>query len=154
MDEKDGEHLAELFEQEGNDTQVLTDITNCRLNGLQTARDNIKKAQERQKRNYGKKHASPNAFIVGEKVLRKNFTRKKRAGGEMDTHYVGPYIITKSLGKGIYTLKSEENPDEVLQNVSGVHLKPFNKLSESMDEQQSEDTDQRVSYLIELVMIY
>ena len=68
--------------------------------------------------------------------------------------HVGPYIITKSLGKGIYTLKSEENPDEVLQNVSGVHLKPFNKLSESMDEQQSEDTDQRGSYLIELVMIY
>ena len=32
-------------------------------------------------------------------------TRKKRVGGKMDTHFVGPYVITKCLGEGIYSLR-------------------------------------------------
>ena len=53
------------------DTQVLTDITNNRQNNLQVAHINIKKAQEKQKLTYDRKHARPNAFCIGDKVLKK-----------------------------------------------------------------------------------
>ena len=42
----------------------------------------------------------PWAYKVGAKVLKNNFLHKKRKGGKMDTRLVGPYIITKNIGKG------------------------------------------------------
>ena len=41
-----------------------------------------------QEKQYDKKHAKLNAFIVGAKVLNKDMTRKKRV---VDTCFVGPY---------------------------------------------------------------
>ena len=44
---------------------------------------------------------------------------------KMDAKYVGPFIITKSLGKGLYALQLVKNPDHVIDQVNGVHLKPY-----------------------------
>ena len=49
-------------------------------------------------------------------------TRKKRVGGKMDTRFVGPYVITKCLGKGIYSLI---DPSQIIKKISGSHLKPY-----------------------------
>ena len=76
-----------------------------------------KKAQEKQKEQYDRKHAQPKAFLVGEKVLKKDFRRKKKAGGKMDAHYAGPFIITKSLGKGFYALQGVGKPSECVARV-------------------------------------
>ena len=45
-------------------------------------------------------------FTVRTKILKKDFRRKKRKGGKLDLMWVGPYLITKSLGKGFYQLQS------------------------------------------------
>ena len=62
---------------------------------------------------------------VGTKVLKKDFLRKKRKGGKMDTRFVGLYIITKNVGKGLYALQLVTNPSVVIQQVNGAHLKPY-----------------------------
>ena len=42
----------------------------------------------------------------------KDFNRKKRKGGCLDFRWKGPYIITASLGKGLYRLR-EQNGEKV-----------------------------------------
>ena len=92
---------------------------------LQQVKANIKQAQEKQKEYYDRKHANPAAYKVGAKVLKKDFRRKKRKGGKMDTRFVGPYIITNNVGKGLYALKLVKNPTVVVERVNGAHLKPY-----------------------------
>ena len=41
---------------------------------------------------------------IGARVLKKDFLRRKRKGGKMDPQWLGPYEVTKDLGKGFYTL--------------------------------------------------
>ena len=89
------------------------------------AKANIKIAQQKQKELYDRKHANPKVYQVGSKVLKKDFARKNRKGGKMDAKYVGPFIITKSLGKGLYALQLVKNRDHVIDRVNGVHLKPY-----------------------------
>ena len=57
---------------------------------LQQVKANIKQAQDKQKEYFDHKHANPTAYSVGAKVLKKDFLRKKRKGGKMDTRFVGP----------------------------------------------------------------
>ena len=69
-------------------------------------KENVLSAQTKQKNYYDKKHASGEVFNVGALVLKKDFTRRKRAGGKMDYLWTGPYKITGTLGKGLYKLKA------------------------------------------------
>ena len=71
---------------------------------LQQVKANILKAQEKQKEYYNRKHVNPGTYTVGAKVLKKVFLRKKRKGGKMDARFLGPYIITKDLEIGLYSL--------------------------------------------------
>ena len=61
---------------------------------------------------------------MGAKMDVKDFNRKKRKGGKMDYRWMGPFVITKCLGKGLYSLKSCSS-DKVLDRVHGIHLKPY-----------------------------
>lgn len=94
-----------------------------RLQQLDEAKANIKLAQEKQKVVYDRKHANPKVHQVSSKVLKKDVTRKK--WGKMDAKYVGTSVITKSLGKDLYALRSVENPHNVIDWVNGIHLKPY-----------------------------
>lgn len=85
---------------------------------------NIERAQEKQKKQYDKKHAAPSAFRVGVRVLRKDFTRKKRRGGKMDPKWLGPYLIEKDLGRGRYKLRSVKDTSDTVK-VNGIHLKVY-----------------------------
>ena len=62
---------------------------------------------------------------MGSEVFKKDFAHKKRKGGKMDTKFVGPFMITKKLGKGLYALQLVENPDCVIDRVNGIQLKPY-----------------------------
>lgn len=66
---------------------------------------NIKTAQAKQKRNYDQKHNVAKCFSVGSNVLLKDFNRKKRKGGKLDFRWRGPFVITSSLGRGLFKLK-------------------------------------------------
>lgn len=75
-------------------------------------KENIKKAQAKQKLYYDLKHGAATCFNVGSLVLKKDFRRAKRKGGKLDHRWQGPYIITGSLGRGLFKLK-KLNGDEV-----------------------------------------
>ncbi|KAL5484281.1 hypothetical protein EMCRGX_G020750 [Ephydatia muelleri] len=76
----------------------IEDITKQRCSVVKQVKENIEKAQIKQKQNYDRRHANPKAFQIGTKVLKKDFTRKKR---------------------------KVESPKKVTKSVNGVHLKPY-----------------------------
>ena len=90
---------------------------------IEEAKANIETAQEKQCEHYNQKHANPEAFLVGSKVLVKDFTRRKRQGGKMDFRWLGPYTIEKNLGKGAYLLRCDAG--ESSKRVNGAHMKPY-----------------------------
>ena len=73
-----------------SDVDAIKALTSTRADNLKEAEANIKRAQAKQKQVYDQKHAKPSAFVAGEKVLVKDLTRKKRAGGKLLPHYTGP----------------------------------------------------------------
>ena len=65
-------------------------------------------AQEKQKEIYDRKHCTnPEVYAL---VLKKDFTRKKRKGGKLDSKWTGPLRIAMALGKGLYSLESFDEP--------------------------------------------
>ena len=60
-------------------------ITEERRQRLEFVKENILVAQQRQKKQYDHKHSNPEIFTVGALVLKKDFTRKKCAGGKLDS---------------------------------------------------------------------
>ena len=102
-----------------------------RMNILKEAKCNIVKAQAKQKKHYDKRHNCPEMFKVGAIVLKKDFTRRKRKGGKLDTKWTGPFEITASLGCGLFSLKDCNNPATVISRVNGVHLKKYKSPIES-----------------------
>ena len=88
-------------------------------------KDNIKAAQEKQKRDYDKKHAKPSLFQVSALVLAKDHTRKKRKGGKLDTRWLGPFRIEQVLPRGIYLISS---PNGRTKKYTGAHLKPYKQF--------------------------
>eukprot|EP00731_Ephydatia_muelleri_P024390 Em0016g661a len=73
---------------------------------LEEVQKNIISAQKKQKEQYDKKHSKAVFYSAGTHVLKKDFRKKKRKGGKLDFPWVGPYLITRSLGKGFYELQS------------------------------------------------
>ena len=126
-------NAAKLLEDiEGADTgQSLEVLTSHRMEVLQEVKKNINLAQKKQKKQYDEKHSRAACYIVGAKVLKKDFTRKRRKGGKMDPKWLGPYMITKDIGKGFYKLALCENPDKVIMRVNGVHLKSYHTPNSS-----------------------
>ena len=96
---------------------------------FEVVKHNIKLAQERQKQQYDKKHSNPKVYKVGAIVLKKDFLKKKRAGGKFDFNWLGPYKITRSLGRGLYRIEKMDD-GSVINRVHGVHLKSY-KMKDS-----------------------
>ena len=78
------------------DDQVVEKHMECQKKVLESVKKNII-AQTKQKEQYDKKHANPEVFKLGSIVLKKDFSHKKRAGGKMDFHWLGPYKILQAL---------------------------------------------------------
>ena len=68
-------------------------------------KQNIEVAQRKQEMYYDQKHSAASCFSVGSLVLNRDFTRKKRRGGKLDYRWEGPYVISSSLGNGLFSLK-------------------------------------------------
>ncbi len=43
----------------------------------------------------------------------------------MDAKYLGPFTITKRLGKGLYSLQLVDSPTVKVERVNSSHLKPY-----------------------------
>ena len=66
---------------------------------------NIEKAQKKQKLHYDGKHGAGDLYTDGSEVLKKDFRRKKRQGSKLDYLQLGRFMITATLGNGLYCLK-------------------------------------------------
>ena len=120
-------------------TEAVAAMSEQRLKVLESVKQSILQAQITQKHAYDKKHASKHSFEVGEMVIKKDFRRGKRAGGKLDTPFVGPYMIIKCHGKGMYCLQLASNAAEIVERVSGAYLKPYQKPKEVMEENMKEE---------------
>ena len=98
---------------------LLEKLMEGRSTLIEEAKANIEAAQEKQREHYNRKHANPEAFLVGSKVLIKDFTRRKRQGGKMDFRWLGPYTIEKRA----YLLRHDAGKSS--KRVNGAHMKPY-----------------------------
>ena len=97
---------------------------------LEEVQKNIISAQKKQKEQYDKKYSKAVFYSAGTHVLKKDFRKKKRKGGKLDFPWVGPYLITRSLGKGFYELQScGKGRVTTIPRVSHVHIKVYKSLS-------------------------
>ena len=100
-----------------------------RARRLEEAKRNILEAQQKQKEVYDRKHAKPECYKIGQLVLKKDFTRKKRKGGKLEIRFLGPYTISKVLPHGTYELLNPTDQNTI--RVTGAHLKLYNPPSPS-----------------------
>ncbi|XP_067417762.1 uncharacterized protein [Emydura macquarii macquarii] len=101
---------------------------------------NISKAQERQQRQYSKRHISKfgkTTFEVGQSVLLLNARRKTRQGGSLEPTYRGPYKLTSVVGKRV-TLETMSGKRLGTMYSIG-HLKAFKGPAQVVSENISED---------------
>ncbi len=89
------------------DEEVITQVGEKRQIVLDQAKANIIKAQLKQKETYNKKHSCTETYKIGAVVLKKDFLRKKRKGGKLDTKWLGPFTIVGSLRS--WTLQTSKN---------------------------------------------
>lgn len=76
-----------------------------------------------QKINYSRKRGKRSHIAIGDKVLKKDFRRKKRAGGALDPKWLGPYEVIKDIGKGLFLVNKCDNGK--VDCVHGDHLKVY-----------------------------
>ena len=112
-------------EQDSNIDEMVTKLLTSREQAFEKAKQNIDKAQKNQKETYDRKHL-PEELPVGTEVLLENTAQQQRKGGKMDPVWLGPYTISKSMGKGVYELKNSDG--EVLKKKANINwLKKFNR---------------------------
>ena len=121
MRKKSPEEVLELAQNHVDTEYNSQELVERQNKQLQTVKDNIIAAQEKQKRDYDKKHAKPSLFQVGALVLAKDHTRKKRKGGKLDSRWLGPFRIEQVLPRGIYLISS----NSTIKKYTGAHLKPY-----------------------------
>lgn len=109
--------------KEFDNNQIDLVMMEERRGRLETVKENIVNAQEKQKEQYDRKHSKLEIFSIGALVWKRDFTRKKCAGGKLESKWLGPYEITNSMGRGLYRLEDARDPTKVVSRVSGVHLK-------------------------------
>ena len=110
------------------DEPDMAKLSKQRASHLEEAKQNILHAQQKQKETYDKKHAKPECYKIGQLVLKKDFTRRKRKRGKLETRFLGPYAISKVLPHGTFELINSTDQDRTIR-VTGAHLKLYNAAS-------------------------
>ena len=108
-------------------------------------RDNIKTAQEKQRKDYKKRTARGRTyeeFKVGDKVLmEKSRDANRKAKQGLGPHYTGPYVIVEV--KGLNARLKNENGVVLKKTVSFNRLKKFHsERDQESTRQQDADDDQ------------
>ena len=100
---------------------------------------NITKAQEKQKNTYDRKHELV-TINRGAEVLLENTAQKQRKGGKLEPAWLGPYIVSRCVGKGLYELSRNGKIVKTKANIA--RLKVYKKRSlKEMQLQSFEDEE-------------
>lgn len=104
-DDPDELHDDNQDETDDTDIKSLRVATNAFLEMkrevLSKPRQNVEKAQEKQKYYFDKRHSSGEAFKVGDKVLLKNLRRNGRKGDWRQLPFTGPFVLVREGQKDI-----------------------------------------------------
>ena len=90
-------------------------------------RDNIEKAQGKQKAEYeSRKRKNVKSFHIheGEEVLKANKRKEGRKGGRLERNWTGPFVVKDITGKGVATL-TDKSGNILRQKTNVSQLKPF-----------------------------
>ena len=105
----DAEILPQPTTDDGKTTALRRLLVHCWSPGARHSRrlrqTSPKHMQKQQKETYDRKHLQKE-LEVGTKVLLENTAQQQRKGGKMEPLRLGPYVINRCLGKGIYELKN------------------------------------------------
>ncbi len=103
----DLETQSEQDDPKQKDSEVIMEeLLIAREQAFKKAEENIMAAQKTQKETYDRKH-QPKVLPVGTRVLLENTKQKQRKGGKLEPLWLGPYTISKDLGKGLYELSTQ-----------------------------------------------
>ena len=84
----------------------------------------IKKVQEKQKRDFDRRHLSSTNVKVGDRVLLENKRRHDRKGGKFSHRWLGPYTIKALNRNGLAWLESSKSI-VLKQKYNSALLKPY-----------------------------
>ena len=116
------EEVAKYFQCEDPDHVQVEEKW---MKQLEEAKKNILAAQKKQKKAYDKKHANPELFETNQLVLKKDIRRKRRRGGKLEQRYIGPFVVSGVVSRGVYRLTSQDGKTVV--KAIGAHLKAYKK---------------------------
>ena len=86
--------LDEQPEMKEFDHNLIDLVMEERRERWEIVKENILNAQKKQKEEYDRKHSKPKGFLIGALVWKKkDFTRKKRAGGKLESKWPGPTYV-------------------------------------------------------------
>jgi hypothetical protein len=102
----------------------------------ESAKGNILKAQNEQKKRYDAKRKPPR-FLVGDEVWRYNGRKDTRKGGKLTWNWTGPYKICEVTTRGTYLLQNRKGVS-LKQAVSSIHLKAVVDPSKKLVLQESD----------------
>ena len=88
------------FNTETFETIISTTLS-LRKGAHENAGANILKAQEKQQRDYNRRHVLPASIKAKDKVWLKNQKRLDRKGGKCSYKWLGPYVIGEVSKKGV-----------------------------------------------------
>lgn len=104
---------------------------------------NITKAQVKQKNTYDRKH-EVDTINVGTEVLLENTAQKQRKGGKLESAWLGPYIVTRHVGKGLYELSRNGKIIKTKANIARLKVYRKRSLKEMQLPSDDEEADNQV----------
>ena len=96
-----------LFDQDMFEA-VFASANTIRVDIHEAAGRNIKKTQEKQKRNFDCRHVSSTNVKVGDSILLENKRRHDRSGGKFSYRWLGPYTVKALSKNGLASLESSK----------------------------------------------
>ena len=95
------------------DYETLRAVLNSSLKIREVTHDkasqNIKKAQEKQQKDYNKRHSTPPSTLpIRSKVVIQNLKRQDRKGGKFTYKWIGPYTIESISKTGLCALTNQK----------------------------------------------
>lgn len=97
--------ITEMAEPSIEQDDLISKLLTVREHAFKKAEENIRNAQKKQKESYDRKH-QPKVLPVGACVLLENTHQKQCKGGKLEPIWLGPYTISRDLGKGLYELSN------------------------------------------------
>ena len=93
----------ETFRAVLNSSSKIREVTHDK------ASQNIKKAQEKQQKDYNKRHSTPPSTLpIRSKVLLQDLKRQDRKGGKFTCKWIGPYTIESISKTGLCALTNQK----------------------------------------------